>query len=93
MNNNTSVKIKLPKLYLPTFDDNILYWQEFWDMYKTVVREQDIPNVTKFSYLKGALCKAAATSIYGISVTNDNHPVPIKILCDKFGKKESIIIY
>ena len=91
MSNNTSVKMKLPKLHLPTFDGNILYWQEFWDVYKTAVHEQDIPNVTKFSYLKGALHKTAATSIYGISVTNDNYPVAIKILCDKFGKKESII--
>ena len=51
MSNSTSVKMKLPKLHLPTFDGNILYWQEFWDVYKTAVHEQDIPNVTKFSYL------------------------------------------
>ena len=55
------------------------------------MHEQDIPNVTKFSYLKGALCKAAAISIHGISVTSDNYPVAIKILQDKFGNKESII--
>ena len=59
-------------------------------MYKTAVHEQDIPNVTKFSYLKGALRKAAAISIHGTSVTSDNYPVAIKILRE-FGKKESII--
>ena len=91
MSNNTGVKMKLPKLHLPTFEGNILYWQEFWDVYKTAVHEQDISNVTKFSYLKGALRKAAAISIHGISVTSDNYPVAIKILQDKFGKKKSII--
>ena len=88
---NYSVKIKLPKLHLSTFDGNILYWQEFWHVYSLAVHEQDIPNVTKFSYLKGSLRNAAATAIYGISVTNDNYPVAIKILHDKFGKKENII--
>ena len=82
--NNSSVKMKLPKLHLPTFDGNILHWQEFWDVYKTAVHEQDIPNVTKFSYLKGSICNTAATAIYGISVTNNNYPVAIKISQDKF---------
>ena len=89
--NNSSVKMKLPKLRLPTFDSNLLHWQEFWDVYKIAVHEQNIPNVTKFSYLKGSIRNTAATAIYGISVTNDNYPVAIKILQDKFGKKESII--
>ena len=89
MSNNTGVKImKLPKLHLPTFKGNILYWQEFWDVYKTAVHKQDIPNVTKFSYLKGALRKAAAISIHGISVTSDNYPVAIKILQDKWKERE-----
>ena len=57
-------------------------------MYKIAVHEQNIPNVTKFSYLKGSIRNIAATAIYGISVTNDNYPVAIKILQDKFGKKE-----
>ena len=74
MSNNTSVIMKLPKLHLPTFDGNILYWQKFWDVYKTAVQT----GYSKFSYLKGALRKAAATFIYGISVTNDNYPVEFK---------------
>ena len=85
---NNSVKIKLPKLHLPTFNGIILNWQEFWDVYNTAVHEQDI---SKFSYLKGSLRNAATTAIYGISVTNDNYPVAINILHDKYGKKENII--
>ena len=48
--------------------------------------------VTKLSYLKVLLIKQlCTTAIYGISVTNDNYPEEIKILHDKFGRKESII--
>ena len=57
----------------------------------SAVHEQYIPNVTKFSYLKGSLRSSAATAICEISVTNDNYPVAIHILQEKFGKKEAII--
>ena len=85
--NSNSVKMKLPKLYFSTFNDNILQWQEFWDVYKTAVDEEDISNVTKFSYLKGSIRVAAATAIF---ITDENYPVAIKILQNKFGKKENI---
>ena len=85
---NRSVQMKLPKLQLPIFKGDILQWQEFWDIYNSAVHEQDIPNVTKFSYLNGSLRKSAAAAICGISVTNDNYPVVIHILEDK---KEAII--
>ena len=88
---DNNVKMKLPKLSLPTFDGDILKWQEFWDVYSTAVHEQDIPDVTKFNYLKGSIRSAAATAISGISVTNDNYSSAVKISQDKFGKKENII--
>ena len=37
-------------------------------------------NVMKFSYLKGALRGSAALAITGISVTNENYDVAIRIL-------------
>ena len=83
--------MKLPKLNLPTFDSNILQWREFWDLFNSAIHEQEISNVTKFNYLKSSLHSAAATAICGIKVTNDNYPVALQILQDKFGKKEAII--
>ena len=47
--------MKLPKLNLPTFDGNLLLWQEFWDIFDCAVHQQNILNVTKFSYLKNSL--------------------------------------
>ena len=72
----------LPKLQLPNFDGYILKWPEFWDIYELSVHmhRQDIPNVMKFSYSKGALRCSAALGIAGIYVTNENYDVAIKIL-------------
>ena len=52
---SNQLPILLPELHLPTFDGYILKWPEFWDIYESSVHRQDIPNVSKFSYLKGAL--------------------------------------
>ena len=89
--NKVTLKIKLPKLNLPVFEDNILCWQKFWDIFSSSVHEQEVPNVTKFSYLKGSLCGAAAAVIGGISITNDNYDIVIELLKEKFGKREVII--
>jgi len=77
-------------LKLPTFDGDILRWQEFWAAHNFAVHKQDIPNVTKFSYLKSLIHSAGSTAISGISITFDTYPVSVKILQDKFGKKNII---
>ena len=86
--NKVTLQIKLPKIYLPVFDGNILCWQEFWDVYNSSVNEQEVPNVTKFSYLKDSLRGATAAVIGGISITNDNYDIVIKLRKEKFGKEK-----
>jgi len=84
--------VKLLKLSLSTFDGNVLHWQEFWDVFDTAVHQQTaISDVTKFGYLKGSLGGSAASVIYGISMYNDNYPVVIGLLKERFGKKEHIV--
>ena len=60
-------------------------------MFKSSVHEQNLPTVSKFSYLKGVLKGSAAAAISGISVTADNYELAIKLLQEKFGKKDAII--
>ena len=81
----------MPKLNPLTFNGDIFCWQEFWDVFSSSVHEKEIPNVTKFSYLKSSLRGVTATAIYGISITNDNYDTAIKLLKEKFGKREVII--
>ena len=75
----------LPKLQLPNFDENILKWPEFWDIFESSVNKQNIAKVSKFSYLKGALRGAAFTAIPGIALTNNNYDVAVTLLKQKFG--------
>ena len=89
--NKVTSQIKLPKLNLPVFDGNILCWQEFWDVFNSSVHEQEVPNVTKFSYLKGSLRSAAVAVIGGISITNDSYDIVIELLKEKFEKRKVII--
>ena len=83
--------VNLPKLHLPTYDGSVLKWPEFWDIFEASVHRQNIPKVSKFSYLKGALRGSAYVAISGISVTEDNYDVVVALLKDKFGSKESIV--
>ena len=83
--------MNLPKLHLPIFEGSVLRWPEFWDIIDVSVHRQNIPKVSKFSYLKGALRGAASVAISGISVTEDNYDTAVTLLKEKFGSKESLI--
>ena len=44
---------RLPKLILPTFDGNPLYWQSFWDSYRAAVHDNpSLSDIQKFNYLR-----------------------------------------
>ena len=81
---NIQSSMRLPKLQLPNFDGYTLKWPEFWDIYESSMHRQDIPNVMKFRTVRGS----AALAITGISVTNENYDVAIRILRERFGNKE-----
>ena len=50
-----NLRVNLHKLQLPVFDGNLQQWQEFWDIYKATIHEQQtVPAVSKFSYLNRA---------------------------------------
>ena len=46
----------------------------------------------KFSYLNSSLRGPAASTISGISLTNDNYSVVVKLLKEKFSKREAIVV-
>ena len=57
-------------------------------MFNSSVHEQNLPKVSKFSYLNSVLKNSA---ISGIPVTTENYDTVITLLKEKFGKKEAII--
>ena len=87
-----TLRVNLPKLQLPVFDGNIQQWQEFWDSFSSAIHEQQtLPAVSKFNYLKSVLKGSALSVIAGIPLTSENYTVAVKLLQERFGRKEAII--
>ena len=54
----------LPILEIPTFNGNILKWQEFWDQFETSIHNNEsISNIDRFSYLKRYLTDSTLSTI------------------------------
>ena len=83
--------VKLPKLSLSKFSGDVLQWQSFWDQFTAVVDSSDIPDISKFSYLRSLLEGEAKQSIQGLSLTSQHYQSARQILTDRFGRKERII--
>ena len=64
----------------------------FWSRFKSTVHENEHLNaVDKFNYLKSVLNSDAERAISGLSLTEENYDKAIKILENRFGRKELII--
>jgi len=50
-----------------------------------------LPVASKCTYLKNALRGPVLSAIAGISITSDNYQLAVKLLKEKFGRKETII--
>jgi hypothetical protein len=84
--------VKLPKLELVKFDGQLLKYHEFWDSFKTSVHEnKSISAVDKMNYLKTQLSGEAKSVIAGLANTEENYEHAIKLLEQRFGKKQLII--
>ena len=47
--------------------------------------------VSKFSYLKSVLKGSALSAIAGIPLTSENYSLGVKLLQERFGRKEAIV--
>ena len=78
---NKSVKVKLPKLEISKFNDDVINRQGFWDQFCSAIHENNsISNTDKFSYLKTFLCDSAIATISGLSLSAANYIPAIKLL-------------
>uniref|UniRef100_A0A1X7TG22 Uncharacterized protein n=1 Tax=Amphimedon queenslandica TaxID=400682 RepID=A0A1X7TG22_AMPQE len=87
-----SGRAKLPKLNLPVFSRDVTEWMTFWDSYDTAVHQNsELSDVEKFTYLKTLVSRTAKESIAGLTLTSANYKEAVRVLQDRFGKKERII--
>ena len=84
-----SSKVKLPKISLPQFKGNPMYWTAFWDSYESAIHlNSTLSNVDKFNYLWSLLEKSANA---GLTLSSANYIEAIEILKKQFGNKQMIV--
>ena len=90
--NKNHIDAKLPKKETPKFNGKPIECQSFWDQFFAAVPSKtNIPDVVKFSYLKGVLSKDVQNSIRGLLITNENYIYCSKILRERYANKQVLI--
>ena len=70
----TDAHLKLPEIKIPEFSGNSIDWEQFWDLFTSLIDSRtDLPVSVKFSFLKSALKGTSAKLIAGFSVTKANY--------------------
>ncbi|GFX84237.1 DUF1758 domain-containing protein [Trichonephila clavipes] len=84
---------RLPKLTLESFSGkDISSFPSFWARFKSAVHENSSLNdVDKFSYLKSVVTSDGELAIRGLTLTSENYAKAMKILENRFGRKELIV--
>ena len=84
--------VRLPKIELPKFSGEVLKFMPFWQQFEACVDEQDdIPDVTKFNYLIGALKGEAKNIVEGLPITGENYREAKHIVIARYGRPELIV--
>ena len=88
---STAGHTKPPNLDIALFGGDVLRWQEFWDMFETSIDRSEYTPIDKLNYLKSKLTGEALEAISGYQLTNENYPVVVGVLKQRFGNKQVII--
>lgn len=81
--------VRLPKLTLPSFNGDLLHWNELRYSFSSSFHENhSLTNIQKFAYLRPQLSGKAASCIAGLASTS--YTQAINLLKDRFGQTENI---
>ena len=87
-----SEQLNLPKLEISKFDGRPLKWRTFWDQFRTSVDEnENLTKIDKFTYLKSLLTTSAKECIDGLTLTETNYDIAVKLLTERFGNTQILI--
>ena len=85
------INAKLPKLVITKFKGTPADWLRFWGQFAAEVDATNVPQITKFSYLKELLEPQVRSSIDGLLFTTEGYERAKNILKTKFGKESEIV--
>lgn len=91
-NASTGNSVRLPKLEIPSFSGEKLKWTEFWDSFEAAVHlNTSLSDVEKLNYLMSKLTGEAKNSVSGILLSNENYPVAVDLLKERYGDKQVVV--
>jgi len=76
-------QLRLPKWKLIIFCGE--GWVSYWQCFYVAVHIQPIPAIQKMVYLISSLKGEPLKDIQSLSVTNENYPIAVRLLADKYG--------
>ena len=83
-------KTKLSKLVLTTFDGIHFDWFKFWNQFEIQIDKCDLPQVSKFSYLKELVIPKVRVLIYSFHFTSEDYTWSKNILMTKYEKPSEV---
>ena len=86
-----SINAKLPKLQITRFNGTHTDWLRFWNQFKAEIDSADVPQITKFSYLKELLEPWVRTTVDGLPFTIEGYERAKSILKTNYGKVSEIV--
>lgn len=89
---DTTTRIRLPKLNLPTFSGRYDEWFPFLDTFTSVIHANaSINSVQKFQYLKASLTGDASNVISSLEISDTNYDVAWTLLKERYDNKRVIV--
>ena len=83
-------KTKLPKLVITKFDGTHFDWFRFWNQFESQIDKCDLPQVSKFSYLKELVIPKVRLLIDSMPFTSEGYTRAKNILLTKYGKPSEV---
>ena len=83
-------KTKLPKLVVTKFDGTHFDWFRFWNQFESQIGKCDLPQVSKFSYLKGLIIPKVHLLIDSLPFMSEGYTRAKNILLTKYGKPSEV---
>jgi hypothetical protein len=90
--NSSELSVRLPTINLPSFDGSYSEWTSFSDTFEALIDKNDrIPDIQKFHYLKSCLKNEANRIIESLTVSAANYKSAWETLQKRYNNKRLIV--
>ncbi|VDO38702.1 unnamed protein product, partial [Heligmosomoides polygyrus] len=87
----TEPPLALPQIQIPTFAGKLEEWDTYWELFSSIVHEQELLPLRKFAYLLSTLAGEAKEVLKGFQFREENFEVAVQWLKKKYARGEMAI--